>query len=350
MSTSQSTASNNPSAITAENNVFISATYINVNGLIQSGVDSYSLTLDSSLNSSIASYDSSIKETVDDGSRFTLSDGLDSGSIKAEYNPFTNNIEIEDVEVRGGYIELRGKILSTDNGRIYAMDGYGDINITNNTDYALELGNLNTGDDGIEGQIVIVDRLKDSTSEYTRDDNGDILINGSLHQSNSRTTTYTPGDVTYQYVNYGSEYTYNLSRRDVENGDYFSGDQFTLVGEDSEESNYSTVLEGTAASSEYRFDATSSRAGSRSLWWFNGNNGNVEELQLSPYDGTDYFISLQEYYNHYFKANHVIDVEFIGSDAGTVNVVSNAGIYLGFAEKVSPKFMPLLTKNFLTNQ
>ena len=24
--------------------------------------------------------------------------------------------------------------------------------------------------------------------------------------------------------------------------------------------------------------------------------------------------------------------------------------YLGFAEKVSPKFMPLLTKNFLTNQ
>ena len=24
--------------------------------------------------------------------------------------------------------------------------------------------------------------------------------------------------------------------------------------------------------------------------------------------------------------------------------------YVGFAEKVSPKFMPLLTKNFLTNQ
>ena len=25
-------------------------------------------------------------------------------------------------------------------------------------------------------------------------------------------------------------------------------------------------------------------------------------------------------------------------------------LYIGFAEKVSPKFMPLLTKNFLTNQ
>ncbi|CCQ50035.1 general secretion pathway protein GspE [Crocosphaera watsonii] len=28
----------------------------------------------------------------------------------------------------------------------------------------------------------------------------------------------------------------------------------------------------------------------------------------------------------------------------------NSEEYLGFAEKVSPKFMPLLTKNFLTNQ
>ena len=36
------------------------------------------------------------------------------------------------------------------------------------------------------------------------------------------------------------------------------------------------------------------------------------------------------------------------SGKGTLMVVPNN--YLGFAEKVSPKFMPLLTKNFLTNQ
>ena len=42
----------------------------------------------------------------------------------------------------------------------------------------------------------------------------------------------------------------------------------------------------------------------------------------------------------YKSQGRYIDAEPLYKDA----------LYLGFAEKVSPKFMPLLTKNFLTNQ
>ena len=57
----------------------------------------------------------------------------------------------------------------------------------------------------------------------------------------------------------------------------------------------------------------------------------------------------------YFVASDT-ELCVINSVEGEINLIRNHHKqsefenYVGFAEKVSPKFMPLLTKNFLTNQ
>ncbi|CCQ50649.1 DpnII family type II restriction endonuclease [Crocosphaera watsonii WH 8501] len=50
------------------------------------------------------------------------------------------------------------------------------------------------------------------------------------------------------------------------------------------------------------------------------------------------------------KWNYFINWEKVNDNFRDIEISLNLLNYLGFAEKVSPKFMPLLTKNFLTNQ
>ena len=56
-----------------------------------------------------------------------------------------------------GRIDLFGDILSTGNGNIRVFDGYGNINVTNNTPLPLVINCLDAGQ-GIEGIIRIVDQ------------------------------------------------------------------------------------------------------------------------------------------------------------------------------------------------
>jgi len=61
------------------------------------------------------------------------------------------------VIVEGGYMRLAGHIMSTGNGLLKVVDGFGKITVNNQTDYDMYINNLDTGGDGIEGKIEIVD-------------------------------------------------------------------------------------------------------------------------------------------------------------------------------------------------
>ncbi|QEI44253.1 Bifunctional hemolysin/adenylate cyclase (plasmid) [Dolichospermum sp. UHCC 0315A] len=347
------TATTNPSAIVAENNIFISANYINVNGLIQSGVDSYNLILESSLNDDIEKEDNKWGvDAIDNDYRYTLKDGMTTngkvtsgtiGAIKAVFNPFTNLIEVEDIDVRGGYVELRGKVLSTGTGRIQAMDGFGNINITNYTDYGLELGNLNAGGEGIEGQIVIIDRLKNTESRYTYSDAGNLLNNNAV-VSSGRSTLYTPSSATYKYVSYGNEYTYDYNEAYTSNAftwrtglpttpsmKYTYTVGLKIVGEDDSnrtgDKDYSYILENSNLGSDYEFDATANvNSISYVSWYYPNGYKNDQPNLLRDVVVTDF--AIQEYFTHSFKANHPIDIRFVGNNTGAIKVTSNQSIYL----------------------
>ena len=73
---------------------------------------------------------------------------------------------VEDIDTTGGKIYLTGRISSTGNGKILAMDGGADIAISNGTAYDLNAGKILNND--IEGKITITDLARDTWTEYTR--------------------------------------------------------------------------------------------------------------------------------------------------------------------------------------
>lgn len=96
-----------------------------------------------------------------------------SGTIKAFYNAESDRIELSDVKVQGGYLQLFGQILSTGSGQLKVLDGYGQIDIVTSTSKVLLTNLLDTGD-GASGKVKITDTsFLDASgdprvTEYTR--------------------------------------------------------------------------------------------------------------------------------------------------------------------------------------
>lgn len=156
-------------SILAGNNVFIAGQYLNINGIVQSGLPLRSLTIPASLASEIAAYkakydakDPSATERIYKG--LSLNTGIESDISKVAvfYDAKDDVLELAPVTIMGGYMELYGHVMNTGTGELRVMDGYGTIDIKNDTGYQLRVKTLNTGN-GIEGTIKITDTAK-STS------------------------------------------------------------------------------------------------------------------------------------------------------------------------------------------
>ncbi|WP_158589118.1 leukotoxin LktA family filamentous adhesin [Alginatibacterium sediminis] len=214
-------AENTPGAgIVANGSVVLSARYLNINGLVQSGIADLYIDLDQNpvLTGSASlfgvsqndldgyqddySNDESLVEWIisdqpglvynakldrleadiayadwdsqQDGwaERTATYAGLykivdDYGNIGASYDPSVDNgrYVLDGELVSGGYIQLYGQILNTavDGAKLKVVDGFGQINVTNTSDRAIVINNLSTGRDnsglgnGIEGVIDITD-------------------------------------------------------------------------------------------------------------------------------------------------------------------------------------------------
>lgn len=170
--------------------VYLNASDINVNGLIQSGFSDYKLTLSSGLDSSllakISTYDTYYNGqeiTPDMLTAYKLNTGGakkdTSGNwyyeVQAYYNPQTKSIVLEDIAPQGGRIYLTGRISSTGNGKIRAFDGSANVNLTVGIDVPhtmgkskipVTLGSVNLGDEA--GLVSITDTGKKVKTDYTR--------------------------------------------------------------------------------------------------------------------------------------------------------------------------------------
>ncbi|MEL7266013.1 MAG: hypothetical protein AAFP69_14530, partial [Planctomycetota bacterium] len=142
----------------ATGNVYITARVLNVNGRIQSGQGSRDLTINNSANAKIESLASELAGTTEIVAVPRSENGttIYTGDIDLFYDPVQNRLQSDQVRFQGGYIFLKGQIVSTGDGRIEVLDGYGDVQIRNFSNVELFVPQIDTGD-GISGQIDIVD-------------------------------------------------------------------------------------------------------------------------------------------------------------------------------------------------
>ncbi len=169
--------------------ITIDASWINLNGILQSGDEQLSLTIGSEATDFINSLSSSatgrvwLSEVVD-GSVQSMYDGFN-----VYYNTATKQLEVEDVAISGGYISLTGNIVNIGSGEIKVLGGYGDISITNNTELDMVVNRVDNAERG-EGKLIINDTAKGSSTTYVMDENGVKVNNGAYTSSTS--FTYTP--------------------------------------------------------------------------------------------------------------------------------------------------------------
>ena len=132
--------------------IFINAEYINVNGIVQSGKEVYSLTIGQTAVDEINDISSSTSGRV-------LLESVSDSDFSVYYDTATGKIEIEDVRVGGGYIELHGNILSSASGEIRVLGGFGEIEIINNTDFDVVLNRVDASQRGT-GTLLMVDKAQ----------------------------------------------------------------------------------------------------------------------------------------------------------------------------------------------
>ena len=162
------------SGILANGNIFISARYVNINSRIQSGVPDHAITIPKEYK--LFYMDGSTKvdvtnaATVPSGAKILVADKAGKEIEGVSYDRANDRFVISDVEVHGGHVSIVGTILNTTNdtnkARIEALDGYGTIQVKNDSDKNIELKTLSTGG-GIEGKIEITD-LDRSSGKITR--------------------------------------------------------------------------------------------------------------------------------------------------------------------------------------
>ena len=126
------------------------------------------------------------------------------GAVNVYYNPVTKNLLTDDINVNGGYVRLKGTIVSTGGGRIISAKGGADISIdTQAVNNDIHLGAINNNN---RQGIVIIDDSSKGTQTFT---------------SNS---TYTPDNYAFGWtggVNYRQTSKYNYTE---------SGNIFEIFG------------------------------------------------------------------------------------------------------------------------
>lgn len=165
----------------AGGSIYINASDINVNGIIQSGYgDYYADISDFKTQSKISAINNAYNggaisdSVVTSGEQYKIIDGGAYWDDTAQcykyrlnvyYNPSTQKILVQNVDASGGKIYLTGRISSTGNGKIICLDGVSNISVNNTTKYDLQLGDLVTHD--VQGLVSITDTAKNTLTEIT---------------------------------------------------------------------------------------------------------------------------------------------------------------------------------------
>ncbi|MFM9111346.1 MAG: beta strand repeat-containing protein, partial [Prochlorococcaceae cyanobacterium] len=140
--------------IFSRGDISISALYININGLIQSGTPQLSLEIDEHFSPQTSS---ALVDAAGDpipGLTLASVNGVPV-TLAGSVDTTTRTIHLHDITSGGGSINLTGQILSTGAGRVVAFDGQPTLSITNHSSWALSTGAINLKP--VKGRISLTD-------------------------------------------------------------------------------------------------------------------------------------------------------------------------------------------------
>ena len=315
-------------AIVASGDIDIAAKIINVNGLIQSGSEIKTVTIpEFSVTKEEGKYYQTINgvktemkpsEMTDGDYYLTLADSSDDlaaiQQIKAYFKP-TDNDAISDVpgEIRlfkasidGGNITLTGNIVNDKNtGKIVLLNGYGHIDIVNNSNYDLVTSAINADTKG-QGTLTIND-FKVATGS-----NGapDYSPYENLTQSELTKHLTDYADIHTAYVNESGEIKTDLNKPTANNGTWGTSSKTTRTDD-------AIVYSTTYTPGQDAYKMTSAGQPSsyqvyiKRSWW--------TELWYGKKYETRYYITSPTYE----VKNTPITVNFQGFDKPVINVTSN---------------------------
>lgn len=343
--------------------IYINAADINLNGYVQSGYEDYELNLGSDLNNKIDNYKKNYKggELTNDqlknyklnnGGRYEKqADGTYKYIVQAYYNPYTDEIVVEDINPTGGKVYLTGRVTSTGGGKIVALDGSTDIDITNNTGTNLSVGNINNNN--INGLISITDTREVNgkqvsyTTEYTR--NGvvtkEVGTDKIVNLSGVTANKYTPD----KGLRYNWTEGYETSKKEkYEMHEYFkwwgayTSKKDVLHQHQTEENRVSVSNGGSAKQDGTYIGKVNGIDNNKEYVFIYDNDVAIDKISVkewTEYANWLHFKGWQHYewthdvgstqtYMSSVKADHAIDIGFIGQTNGTIDINSNSNIAL----------------------
>ncbi len=313
----------NPGTIIAGGPIFVSAEYLNVDGLLQSGHDHLSVTLPSSLDSKLDEWKKKYDEgasawkdyikqqdlPVDDSTgyvRVTDPASIDNPDIiPAFWDPKTDRIVLNEAESKPGQIYLYGNIFNTnENSKIVAASGLADIRVTNDTKLPLVVNRLDAGSADKGGLVQFTDTAKNYQTREKKD---------------GKTITRSWSLVT--------EYDYSPSDGSISVYQFGAG----APGDDGKAGPKTELKAG----STINYKIADYGGG---VWYHSddkdlpiGNSGLSQVLSkgiFRPVGGDDLWKEISENNDDFYKADYPIKIKFIGKSRGDINVTSKPGIWL----------------------
>jgi Ca2+-binding RTX toxin-like protein len=142
-------------AVLAQGRVAVTARYLNINGLIQSGVQTITLYVDASF----APTETTSFLDKDGRPIAGISFGADRVPVDGYFDVQKGAVVVNEIIPKGGTIDLAGQILSTGNGMLRVAHGYSDVDIRNDSSYDLILNRIDTTIMRV-GRITITDTAR----------------------------------------------------------------------------------------------------------------------------------------------------------------------------------------------
>lgn len=341
------------------NNVFISAERLNINGLIQSGLPDRSVVITPEMVQDVGNFRSQyLAESAawlpgmpEPQQFFSLNNpDINDPEIRVVYNAGEDRLELNGVRVRGGHMELFGDIFSTGNGTLNVLDGYGRINVTNQTTMDLVVNRLDSGI-GIEGMIRLTDTSQFGAdgrflvTEITRNQNTAFVRNSAVidaegnpafivSQTDGRSTVFQPQE--------GRRFNWISGRNtDVDERRIFTSR--SALGLDWLVPDYNNPDERTTTSvfidriqgdflsfsndtSNYRHQYTRIETTPRYM----GEDREIKdyivykEVKVTAFYQWEIF----EFFHHSLNASRPVNVNFIGYDSGELNIDSQGRLLI----------------------
>jgi|GEM_PF-5218935 len=148
-------------SVLAGNSVFIAGEYLNINGIVQSGVeDKYVYITPAAIQAAdnfLAGWTPGSNPRYEIPlSAYQVVGSEDMNNMALFFDAENQWFELGPGEIMGGYMELVGNIMNTSVGGLRILDGYGRVTVDNPSLYPVLLRSIQTGS-GMEGTLKITD-------------------------------------------------------------------------------------------------------------------------------------------------------------------------------------------------